>query len=125
MSNAPLLSLFDPRRPHARLIQRTDDAATVQIEVVSSSPFFDGHFVDAPILPGVAQIDWAILFARELFEIPGSFARLEAVKFHDWIGAGARINLTLQRSASDTVVYRIVSEVGVHASGRVVFRGAS
>ena len=77
---------------------------------------------DAPILPGVAQIDWAILFARELFAMPTQFAGLEAIKFHDWIGAGASVTLSLQRSADDVVAFRIGSDKGAHASGRILFR---
>ena len=43
------------------------------------------------------------------------------IKFHDWIGAGTQIELTLQRVAADTVAFRIASDVGSHASGRLVF----
>ena len=74
------------------------------------------------VLPGVAQIDWAILFARELFAMPTQFAGLEAIKFHDWIGAGASVTLSLQRSADDVVAFRIGSDKGAHASGRILFR---
>ncbi len=121
-TTAALLALFDPRRPHARLLEHTDAVARLQIEVAEASPYFDGHFVAAPILPGVAQIDWAILFARELFAMPTQFAGLEAIKFHDWIGAGASVTLSLQRSADDVVAFRIGSDKGAHASGRILFR---
>lgn len=121
-TDAALQALFDPRRPQARLIDHGADSAIVRIEVAASSPYFDGHFADAPILPGVVQLDWAILFARELFALPTEFARMDHVKFHDWIGADARIDLQLQRIGSDAVAFKISSATGAHASGKIVFK---
>lgn len=121
-TEAALLALFDARRPQARLLQHTPDAATLQIEVAANSPYFDGHFAGSPILPGVTQIDWVIRFAHELFALPPNFARLENAKFHDWIGADTRIELAMQRTAADSVAYRISSAAGLHASGRIQFR---
>lgn len=120
-SEAALSRLFDPRRPHARLLEHGADAATLRIEVAASSPFFDGHFAGAPILPGVTQIDWVIRFARELFALPAEFARIEHLKFHDWIGAGTEITLTLERAGADGIGFRIASAERAHASGRVRF----
>lgn len=121
-TEAALLALFDARRPQARLLQHTPDAATLQIEVAANSPYFDGHFAGSPILPGVTQVDWVIRFAHELFALPPNFARLENAKFHDWIGADTRIELALQRTAADSLAYRISSAAGLHASGRILFR---
>lgn len=120
-TSAALQALFDARRPHARLLAQDEQNARLHVEVATDSPFFDGHFSGSPILPGVAQIDWAIRFARELFSLPEGFSRLDQIKFHDWIGAGTQIELTLQRVAADTVAFRIASDVGSHASGRLVF----
>ncbi len=120
-SDAALQRLFDPRRPHARLLEHGADAATLRIEVAASSPFFDGHFAGAPILPGVAQVDWAIRFARELFPLPAEFARIENLKFHDWIGAATEITLTLARIGNDAIRFHIASGERAHASGRIRF----
>lgn len=120
-TQAALLALFDPCRPHARLLEHTADAARLRIDVTAALPQFDGHFVGFPILPGVAQVDWAIRFARELFPLSAAFSRLDNIKFHDWIGADICIELTLQRVADHVVAFRIGSARGAHASGRLVF----
>ncbi|MEJ2791891.1 AMP-binding protein [Iodobacter sp. LRB] len=122
-THAALLALFDPRRPEARLIERSKDAALLNIDVNASSPFFDGHFNTAPILPGVAQTEWALCLARELFELPAVFLRMEVLKFQQVILPGSQIQLELKTLSKDTetlLTFKFVSAAGTHASGRIV-----
>jgi acyl-coenzyme A synthetase/AMP-(fatty) acid ligase len=81
VSGTALAALFDPRRPEARLLSLSSNHALLAIDVKPDSPFFDGHFTETPILPGVAQIEWALCFARELFDLAPAFLRLEVIKF--------------------------------------------
>jgi 3-hydroxymyristoyl/3-hydroxydecanoyl-(acyl carrier protein) dehydratase len=84
---------------------------------------FDGHFPGAPILPGVAQLDWAITWGREVFPaMPRRFARVDALKFQQVIPPGTPIELALDWSAGRaTLGFRYTSAAGAHASGKVVF----
>jgi len=43
--------------------------------------YFDGHFEDMPILPGVVQIHWAIELACEHLKIEGEFIGVDILKF--------------------------------------------
>lgn len=125
---AALLALFDPRRPIARLRAHGPAAATLELEVAPASPYFDGHFAVAPILPGVAQLDWAIRLGRELFALPPHFLRMEAVKFQQVIVPGTVVTLELtlkSPSAAERVLgFKLGSAAGAHASGRIVFGDA-
>ncbi|MCX7208126.1 MAG: AMP-binding protein [Proteobacteria bacterium] len=126
-THAALLALFDPRRPEARLIERSKDAALLAIDVNASSPFFDGHFTSAAILPGVAQVDWALCLARELFELPAQFLRMEVLKFQQVILPNSQIQLelkTLNKGEETMLTFKFVSAVGTHASGRIVLGGS-
>ncbi len=116
-----LVPLFDPRRPAARLVERSAESATVRLDIAANSPFFDGHFPQAKILPGVAQLDLAIRFARELFNLPPDFAGAEGLKFHDWIAPSSTIELVLTRNADALVSFRIDSAKGRHAVGKLRF----
>lgn len=120
-----LIARFDPRRPTARLVSRTDDAATLEIEVAAASPFFDGHFPGSPILPGVTQLEWSVLFGRELFALPADFLRMEAVKFQQVIPPGTALRLELGwNAARGALSFRFTSAAGNHASGRLLFGAA-
>ncbi len=124
-ANAALLALFDPRRPQARLLKSSAEesakTAALQITVSANSPYFDGHFPGIPILAGMVQIDWAILFGRELFELPPYFLRLEAVKFTRILKPGVatlELKFLPQRGC---LSFQLSSTAGTHASARIYF----
>lgn len=122
-TEAALQALFDARRPQARLLEQGPDSALFNIEVNASSPFFNGHFAGSPVLPGVAQIDWALLLAREHFHLPAHFLRLEVIKFQQIIVPGDQIQLSLkivEKAGESLVTFKFFSPPGTHASGRIV-----
>ena len=125
-TESALLDLFDPRRPEMRVMTRSANAVSLQIQIAPESPYFDGHFSDAPVLPGVAQLDWVALFAREFFVLPPAFQRLEVVKFQQIIRPGMVIDMAL---AVDTergrLSFALTSVTGSHANGRFIFGSAA
>lgn len=117
-----LLALFDSRRPHTRLLTRSADTVVLEVEIAADSPYFDGHFTEAPILPGVAQLDWVVLFGREFFTLPPKFLRMEAVKFQQVIKPGAPIEMVMQfEAARGRLSFTLSSVAGPHAGGRIIF----
>jgi len=86
---------------------------------------FDGHFPGSPILPGVAQVHWAIAFARERFDMPPCFVRLDALKFSQPALPGMHLDLELHwNAATATLQFEYRSTSGRHSSGRIVFAAA-
>ncbi len=121
-TESALLALFDSKRPHMRLLTRSADTVALQVEVGPESPYFDGHFTQAPILPGVAQLDWVVAFGREFFKLPPIFLRMEAVKFQQVIKPGAPIEMLMQfEAARGRLSFTLSSLAGPHASGRIIF----
>lgn len=128
-ANSALLALFDPRRPQARLLSTTRhesaELAVLEITVAVNSPYFDGHFPGTPILAGMVQIDWAILFGRELFELPAYFLRMEAVKFTRVLKPGAakmELKYIPERGCLSFQLSTVAgTQVNVHASARIFF----
>jgi len=45
------------------IIEKTESSVVLEFSVPGSSPYFDGHFPDFPILPAVAQMELIIRFA--------------------------------------------------------------
>jgi len=86
---------------------------------------FQGHFPQAPILPGVAQLDWAVRFGRQAFAMPAGFLRMDAVKFQHVARPGDVLTLHLDWDAARGVLgFRYTSSHGMHSSGKVVFADA-
>ncbi|MBD9481230.1 AMP-binding protein [Pseudoxanthomonas sp. PXM02] len=122
VTEAALTALFRPERPPAHWTLREPTHARVELPLDASLAVFEGHFTQAAILPGVAQLDWAVQLAREVFPLPATFLRMEALKFQRVARPGDRIRLDLEWLADrSTLVFRYESEHGPHASGRVVF----
>ena len=68
---------------------------TLRFAVPASTPYFEGHFPEVPLLPGVVQIGWAVAFGRQYFELSSRFHSLMAVKFMRVIQPGASVSLKL------------------------------
>jgi len=125
VTEAGLTALFRPERPAARWILRDATHAKVELPLDASLAVFDGHFPQAAILPGVAQLDWAVQLAREVFAVPRHFLRMEALKFQRVARPGDVVRLDLEwHPERVTLVFRYTSVHGPHASGRVVFADA-
>jgi len=120
-TEAALVALFDSRRPPLRVLEHTEDRAVLHIETPASLPYFKGHFPEKAILPGVAQIEWALQLGRELFTLPPEFVRMEAVKFQQLIVPETLLTLELTwTQAKGSLQFKFTSEAGTHGSGRIL-----
>ncbi len=88
--------------------------------------YFTGHFDKVPVVPGVAQIQWAVYFARQRLRANGPFSHMEAVKFKELLLPGQRLELVLRYlglACKLEFCYR--SETAEYSSGRIYFHGES
>jgi acyl-CoA synthetase (AMP-forming)/AMP-acid ligase II len=118
---AELAALFAParRRPIVSGRETAPGRVTLRLEIDRSLACFAGHFPEQPIVPGVAQLEWAIAFAREAFDIRGAFIGVDALKFQRIIAPGMAPTLTLEWRGT-TLAFRFDSD-GPHSSGRILF----
>lgn len=71
----------------------------LDLAIEDGNPWFEGHFPDQAILPGVVQIGWAVHFANAVHGLGPAVDSLEQIKFKRPIFPGARLTLHLKRSA--------------------------
>jgi acyl-coenzyme A synthetase/AMP-(fatty) acid ligase len=117
-----LAALFSPARPAVAWDVVTPAHATARVSIDAGLGVFDGHFPGNPVLPGVAQVDWALSWGRERFGVEAPFRRLEQLKFPRPVGAGAVLDVELHwDAAAGTLRFELRSASGVHSSGRAVF----
>ena len=122
-----LMPLFDPRAPQWILLEKTDAAARGILCVAANAPFFDGHFDEFAILPGLAQTQWVITIACHTFRIdPARFAGIRTLKFLRPVRPGETVILEFDASADSAVAFRIKTAAAEPcASGRILFSGDS
>lgn len=129
-SQRDLLALLEAKpapitEPHARLLERQGERAVFELVAPRELVYFDGHFTGQPILSGVVQVDWAIALGRRCFDLPPRFHAIQMLKFQRLILPETRFELELiYQAASATLSFKITTELGTHASGRIVFGGA-
>jgi 3-hydroxymyristoyl/3-hydroxydecanoyl-(acyl carrier protein) dehydratase len=114
-------SLFRPERPTPRWTERTPTRATLQLLISSELRTLDGHFPEVPIVPGVAQLAWAIHWGREVFRFQGHPSGVDALKFQRLLLVGDRAQLDLEWNAErSTLAFRYTASEDVYSSGKVV-----
>lgn len=124
-TRARLLAEFDPRRPALRHLTREGSRVQMTLLVDAALPQFSGHFPGHPVLPGVAQLDWVLLFSREWFDIAGEFTGMEALKFQRVVLPPTQLALSLDWQTPNRLTFCYRSALGQHSSGRVLFGEAS
>ena len=120
-----LRALFDEKStkwPEISSTQVDDNKVTIQCYIPVELIYFDGHFDENPILPGVIQVYWAEKFGRQLLPIDGRFKRLEAVKFLKIINPNSKVTISLEyNSAKNSMTFKYQSEKGLSSTGRICF----
>ncbi|OMH31687.1 AMP-binding protein [Motiliproteus sp. MSK22-1] len=102
--------------------QVSDNQLTIQCYIPAELIYFDGHFDNNPILPGITQVHWAEAFGRQLLSVTGSFEGLEAIKFQKVIPPGQQISINLTYDETQNKLrFQYASQNGVHSSGRICF----
>lgn len=117
---ALLSPLFAADRPDPTWTERTATRAVGTMHLDGTLRVFDGHFPGTPVVPGVAQLDWAIRWARELFGLTGRFTRMDALKYQRLMTPGHTVTVELDWSAArQLLTFKFSSPRGTYSSGRV------
>jgi 3-hydroxymyristoyl/3-hydroxydecanoyl-(acyl carrier protein) dehydratase len=108
--------------PQIGSIERLERGVRLQLHLPAELTYFEGHFPDCALLPGVVQIGWAIELGRTHVPFAGTFRALSAVKFTRVIQPNTIALLELQ-FASEKRQLTFAYEVDrfVCSSGTVMF----
>jgi 3-hydroxymyristoyl/3-hydroxydecanoyl-(acyl carrier protein) dehydratase len=94
--------------------------------IAADLPFFNGHFPEQAVLPGVTQLDWAIRMGCQHFGFPAEVASLEVLKFQQLMLPDSEVTLRLSlNSAKNKLVFSYFDGEKRFASGRIALSDAS
>lgn len=99
-----------------------DNSASLTLYIDGELDIFKGHFDEAPIVPGVVQLKWAIDFCgRYLKPLQADgITQIEALKFQQVIPPNTTVQLQLALQ-KNKLVFSITSDDNAtrHSSGRI------
>lgn len=99
-----------------------DYQTLLTLQIPEELAYFKGHFDEIPVVPGVAQIQWAVHYARQYLGLNLVFSHMEVVKFKELLLPGQQLQLSLHYLAQARKLefcYR--SESCEYSSGRIYF----
>lgn len=91
-----LRRLFAPTRPTATLLSVSATECTLTFPLPADLLWFQGHFPRAALLPGIAQLHWAVQFAQQHLAPGRQPARIQSLKFQSPLVPGDSVTLRLQ-----------------------------
>lgn len=98
------------------------DSAEISLTVGENLSWFDGHFPDHKVLPGVVQIDWAGKLAKALFVSDSRFHQLTNIKFKSMVMPGTVMQLVLNyNAAKESVAFHFSNETESFSTGSFKF----
>ncbi len=96
------------------------DRAEIVIEFPPSIVWFEGHFPNEPVLPGIAQVHLAAQWSERLWDWKPASANLSQVKFRRIIRPGSTVRLKLTRDpAAQRLKFAFVLDDIVASEGTI------
>ncbi|HBN22597.1 MAG TPA: hypothetical protein DD412_05105 [Holosporales bacterium] len=75
------MSLSSVRSPRVLSKKIQDLTAEIHLEIPEDLAYFDGHFKDMPVVPGVVQLHWVVDFIQTLFNVSAPITKGAQIKF--------------------------------------------
>ncbi|CAN7717587.1 acyl-CoA synthetase family protein [Pseudomonas sp. LjRoot277] len=114
-----------PKAPEVLDQVEVDGEWNLQLAVPPDLAYFSGHFPQTPVLPGVVQVEWALMLGQQLMDLPAKFAGMEVLKFQQLVRPGDEVQLHLRFDPTRSKLYFTYrNETATCSSGRILLEAA-
>lgn len=106
-----------------RVVEVTEDGVVAEKVVSANEPFFQGHFPDRPVMPGVLIVEAmaqaaavGVMIRRRQDGLPirgVALAGIEKARFRRAVGPGDVLQITVRRVRARGDLYRIAGSASV------------
>ena len=117
--------LKGPEWPTFNRLNLDHNIAELEFNVDPKLAYFEGHFPQQAVLPGVVQVHWVGKLSAELFAAQGFFS-MQKVKFVNMVLPGSELRLSMQVNPSKQTVAFVYTEccgqeIKIISSGELKF----
>lgn len=107
--------------PEVLHVQHDADVLTFTLRLQPDLFWFEGHFPELAILPGVAQVNWVMAFASRDFPQMGTFHGIEVLKFQKPLFPREQVELRIEwLKEKQRLVFSYQVGQQVASSGKVI-----
>jgi len=108
--------------PEVLSSREIEGGVLLQLRVPAELGYFPGHFPAHPVLPGVVQLRWIEILAKQYQLVVGEFQRIDKLKFMRIMSKDYAVELEMSMKNDKTLQFQYRSEHGIHASGKMFFK---
>jgi 3-hydroxymyristoyl/3-hydroxydecanoyl-(acyl carrier protein) dehydratase len=109
---------------HPEILSKTisENKVEMGLKIPRELAYFEGHFSELPVVPGVVQLHWAVEFAREFFDLSGFVSQGSQIKFSNLMNPLDEPYLILEHLPEKSMVlYSYKANEKIYASGRFIY----
>jgi 3-hydroxyacyl-[acyl-carrier-protein] dehydratase len=108
-----------PAVEQGSVVRQADEMITARARVPAAAVWFDGHFPDAALLPGVAQLSIVVEVLNAVFEKPVQVKEVSRVRFKQAIRPDESIDVWVHPKGDNRPAYdfRLLKGSEVACSG--------
>jgi len=110
--------------PDISALEIDDGTLKLHLVIGHKLKWFEGHFPENPVLPGVVQVHWAVSLAKRLFVEEEQFRQVENLKFKSVVLPGMTLVLQFSGFLADEKIrfsFLASDSEEVHSEGRLLF----
>ena len=109
--------------PDVLSVQREGGRWHFALHIDAASPVFSGHFPELPILPGVAQLQWAVAIYQRYSGDMRAVRGVRRVKFQRIVGPGERFELSCELRGPDELHFAFSQAISERLSSGQLLLG--
>lgn len=117
-----IMGMFESNvaEPIMQNIVKTDSEFSADLTFLQDSSYFNGHFPDHPILPGVIQIHFVLSFIKQFFNVEMNDYHILRLKFSNIILPDVPVHIELKRNSPTEFTFNYFNGDKKYSGGKIV-----
>lgn len=119
-----IISMFESNvaEPIMQNITKTDAEFIADLTFLKDSSYFNGHFPEHPILPGVIQLHFVLSFIKQYFHKDANDYNILKLKFSNLILPDTLVHFELKKTSENEFTFNYFNDDKKYSCGKIVIK---